>query len=46
MPLRANDAYGYKSWLALVIEELERDVAGEVESTGWRLCWLRRRGTG
>ena len=31
MALRANDADGYKSWLALGIEELE-SVAGEVES--------------
>ena len=30
--LRANDADGYKSWLALAIEELGRDVAGEVGS--------------
>ena len=30
--LRANDADGYKSCLALGIEELGRDVAGEVES--------------
>ena len=30
--LRANDAYGYKAWLALGIEQLGRDVAGEVES--------------
>lgn len=32
MALRANDAEGYKSWLALGIEQLGRDVAGEVES--------------
>jgi hypothetical protein len=32
MALRANDSDGYKSWLALGIEELGRDVAGEVES--------------
>ena len=32
MALRANDADGYKSLLALGIEQLERDVAGEVES--------------
>ena len=32
MALRANDADGYKSWLALGIEELGRDVAGEIES--------------
>ena len=29
MALRANDADGYKSWLALGIQELGRDVAGE-----------------
>ena len=32
MALRANDADGYKGWLALGIEELGGDVAGEVES--------------
>ena len=32
MALRANDADGYKSWLALGIEELGRDVAAEVET--------------
>ena len=32
MALRANDADGFKSWLALGIEELGRDVAAEVES--------------
>ena len=32
MALRANDADGEKSWLALGIEELGREVAGEVES--------------
>ena len=32
MALRANDADGYKSWLALEIQELGRDVAAEVES--------------
>ena len=32
MALRASDADGYKSWLALGSEELGRDVAGEVES--------------
>ena len=30
--LRANNADGYKGWLALGIEELVRDVAAEVES--------------
>ena len=33
MVLRANDADGYKSWLALGIEELVRDVAAEVKPT-------------
>ena len=32
MALRVIDADGYKSWLALGIEQLGRDVAGEVES--------------
>ena len=32
MALRASDADSYKSWLAIGIEELGRDVAGEVES--------------
>ena len=32
MALRANDADGYQSWLALGIEKLGREVAGEVES--------------
>ena len=32
MALRANDADGYKSWLALGIEQLGREVAGEGES--------------
>ena len=32
MTLRANDLDGYKSWLALGIEQFGRDVAGEVES--------------
>ena len=31
MALRANDADGYKSWLARGIEKLGREVAGEVE---------------
>ena len=30
MALRANDADGYKSWLALGIEELGGDLAAEV----------------
>ena len=32
MALRANDADGYKSWLALGIKELGGVVAGEGES--------------
>ena len=32
MALRANDADGFKGWLALGIEKLGRGVAGEVES--------------
>ena len=32
MALRANEADGYKSSLALGIKQLGRDVAGEVES--------------
>ena len=32
MALRANDADGYKSWLALGIEELGLDVTAEFES--------------
>ena len=32
MALRAYEADGYKSWLALGIKQLGRDVAGEVES--------------
>ena len=32
MAIRANDVDGYKSWLALVIEEFGRDVAADVES--------------
>ena len=32
MALRVIDVDGYKSWLTLGIEQLGRDVAGEVES--------------
>ena len=32
MALRENEADGCKAWLALDIEQLARDVAGEVES--------------
>ena len=31
MALRANEADGYESWLALGIKQFARDVAGEVE---------------
>ena len=42
MALRANVADGYNSLLALGIEQLGRDIAGEVESErdrliGWQL---------
>tara|TARA_Y100000385_G_scaffold89651_1_gene92232 strand:+ start:297 stop:506 length:210 start_codon:yes stop_codon:yes gene_type:complete len=46
MALRANDADGYKGWLALGIEELGRDVVGESNPIGWRLYWHRKKGTG
>ena len=39
MVLRTNDADGNKSWLDLGIEELGRDIAGEVES-GWMVPLL------
>lgn len=32
MSLRANDADGYKAWLASAIEELLSDIAVEVDS--------------
>ncbi|WP_245407245.1 hypothetical protein [Synechococcus sp. WH 8020] len=32
MTLRAKDSDGYKAWLALGIEQLGGEVAGEVES--------------
>ena len=32
MAVRANDADGFKTWLALGIEVLGREVAGEVKS--------------
>ena len=32
MALGTNDAESYKGWLAVGIEQLGRDVAGEVES--------------
>ena len=39
------DAEGYKSWLALGIEQLGRDVAGEVESE-WMVPLLIEEETG
>ncbi len=39
MALRANDADGYKSWLALGIEVFGRDLAAEVESE-WMVLLL------
>ena len=39
MALKDDDADGYKSWLALGIEEREREVAGEIESE-WMLPLL------
>ena len=39
MVLRANDDDNYKYWLAIGIEELGRDVAGEVESD-WMVSLL------
>ena len=39
MVLRANDADGDKVWLALGIERLGQDVAGEVESA-WMVSLL------
>ena len=39
MALRANDADGYKGCLALGIQELGRDLAGEVESE-WMVSLL------
>ena len=32
MALRANNADDYKAWPALDIEDLGRDIAGEIES--------------
>ena len=45
MALRANDVNGYKSWLALGIQELGRDAAGEVESE-WMVPLLIEEETG
>ena len=39
MVQRANDADGDKVWLALGIEQLGRDLAGEVESV-WMVSLL------
>ena len=46
MALRANDADGYKSWLALGIEDLEGMWLLRSNLTGWCPCWLRKRETG
>ena len=43
--LRANDADGYKAWLALGIEQIGRDVAAEVESD-WMVPLLIEKETG
>ncbi len=43
MALRANDADSYKSCLALGIEQLGREVAGEVESD-WMVPPVGRKG--
>jgi hypothetical protein len=32
LALRANDAEGFKGWLAVAIEELRRAVAAEVDA--------------
>ena len=45
MALRAKDADGYKSWLALGIEQLGRDLAAEVESD-WMVPLVGGRGEG
>ena len=39
MALGTNDAESYKGWLAVGIEQLGRDVAGEVESV-WMVPML------
>ena len=39
MALRANDVHSYKSWLALGIEQLVRELVAEVESE-WMLSLL------
>ena len=38
--LRANDADGYKAWLALGIKQLGRKVAAEVKSEWGCRYWL------
>ena len=40
MALRANDADGYKRWLALGIDQLGRDVPGELESDWIVPLWV------
>ena len=46
MALRANDADGYKGWIAIGIEELGSDVLVRLSPNGWCLFWMRKRGTG
>ncbi len=46
MALRASDADGYSSWLALGIEELGGDVLVRSSQIGWFLYWLKRSWTG
>ena len=45
MALRANDADGYKSWLALGIENLEGMWLLRSSPSGWCPYWLKKRGT-
>ncbi len=42
MALRADDADGYKGWLALGIEELARKWLVQSSLSGWGLCWLKK----
>jgi len=45
MALKAIDVLSCKCRLALVIDELGREVAAEIESQWrWCLCWLKRTG--
>ena len=42
LALRANDAEGFKGWLAVAIEELGRAVAAEVDAK-WLVVLLLKR---